>query len=184
LIREYGPEGAAAVGQAHAAGAFGADYIANLLRQQRMRRDVQPPLRFQNPQLNELATDPLSLPITTLSSSTPKRTPMTSLQQKLNQLNLATMSQQLDPMLTDATAKNLSLAQTLEALVDRELEAVTSVPSERRFKLSACRACLRSIAFFLTITSRAYSSRPASFVCSISTSCITAPASVSSAIPA
>jgi hypothetical protein len=62
LIREYGPEAvAAAVGQAHAAGAFGADYIANLLRQQRMRRDVQPPLRFQNPQLNELATDPLSL---------------------------------------------------------------------------------------------------------------------------
>jgi hypothetical protein len=48
-------------GQAHAAGAFGADYIANLLRQQRMRRDVQPPLRFQNPQLNEPATDPLSL---------------------------------------------------------------------------------------------------------------------------
>jgi hypothetical protein len=39
------------------AGAFGADYIANLLRQQRMRRAVQPPLRFQNPQLNELATD-------------------------------------------------------------------------------------------------------------------------------
>jgi transposase len=62
LVREYGPDAvAAAVSQAHAAGAFGADYIANLLRQQRMRRDVQPPLRFQNPQLNELATDPLSL---------------------------------------------------------------------------------------------------------------------------
>jgi transposase len=62
LIREYGPDAvAAALDQAHAAGAFGADYIANLLRQQRMRRDVQPPLRFQNPQLNELATDPLSL---------------------------------------------------------------------------------------------------------------------------
>ena len=62
LIREYGPDAvAAAIAQAHAAGAFGADYIANLLRQQRMRRDVQPPLRFQNPQLNELATDPLSL---------------------------------------------------------------------------------------------------------------------------
>jgi hypothetical protein len=62
LVREYGPEAvAAAVTQAHAAGAFGADYIANILRQQRMRRDVQPPLRFQNPQLNELATDPLSL---------------------------------------------------------------------------------------------------------------------------
>jgi transposase len=62
LTREYGPDAvAAALAQAHAAGAFGADYIANLLRQQRMRRDVQPPLRFQNPQLNELATDPLSL---------------------------------------------------------------------------------------------------------------------------
>jgi hypothetical protein len=35
LVREYGPDAvAAAVGQAHAAGAFGADYIANLLRQQ------------------------------------------------------------------------------------------------------------------------------------------------------
>ena len=36
---------------------------------------------------------------------------MTSLQQKLNQLNLTIMSQQLDQMLTDSTAKNLSLAQ-------------------------------------------------------------------------
>src|SRR6202044_1415844 len=62
-------------------------------------------------------------PTTTLSFFVPKRTPMTSLQHKLNQLNLATMSLHLDQMLTDATAKNLSLAQTLEALVDRELEA-------------------------------------------------------------
>src|SRR5215469_15707634 len=45
LIREYGPEAvAAALSQAHAAGAFGADYIANLLRQQQVRRQVQPPL--------------------------------------------------------------------------------------------------------------------------------------------
>ena len=48
---------------------------------------------------------------------------MTSLQQKLNQLNLATMSLHLDQMVTDATTKNLSLAQTLESLVDRELES-------------------------------------------------------------
>jgi transposase len=62
LIRDYGPEAvAAALRQAHAAGAFGADYIANLLRQQQMRRDLQPPLRFQDPELNQLATDPLSL---------------------------------------------------------------------------------------------------------------------------
>jgi DNA replication protein DnaC len=39
-------------------------------------------------------------------------------------------------MLTDATAKNLSLAQTLEALLDRELEARQQRSIERRFKLS------------------------------------------------
>jgi transposase len=62
LVREYGPEAvAAALSKAHAAGAFGADYIANILRQQQVRREVQPPLRFQDPRLNELATDPLSL---------------------------------------------------------------------------------------------------------------------------
>src|SRR5260370_14668201 len=75
-------------------------------------------------------------PTTTLSSCALKRTPMTSLQQKLNQLNLTTMSQQLDPMLTDSTAKNLSLAQSLEALVDRELESRNQRSIERRFKLS------------------------------------------------
>jgi len=62
LVREYGPNAvSAALSTAHAAGAFGADYIANLLRQQQVRRQVQPPLRFQDPRLNELATDPLSL---------------------------------------------------------------------------------------------------------------------------
>src|SRR6204780_5200344 len=75
-------------------------------------------------------------PITTLSFSVPKRTLMTSLQQKLNQLNLATMSLHLDQMLTNATAKNLSLPQTLEALLDRELEARDQRSIERRFKLS------------------------------------------------
>jgi len=62
LIRDYGPEAvAAAVGKAHAAGAFGADYVANILSQQTQRREVQPPLRFKDPELNELITDPLSL---------------------------------------------------------------------------------------------------------------------------
>jgi hypothetical protein len=62
LVREYGPEAVAnALAKAHAAGAFGADYIANILRQQQERREVQPPLCLQDPQLNELATDPLSL---------------------------------------------------------------------------------------------------------------------------
>jgi hypothetical protein len=62
LIRDYGPEAvAAALQKAHAARAFGADYIANILRQQQSRREVQPPLRLKDPELNELATDPLSL---------------------------------------------------------------------------------------------------------------------------
>ena len=62
LILEYGPDAvAAALGKAHAAGAFGADYIANILHQQQSRCDVQPPLRLKDPALNELATDPLSL---------------------------------------------------------------------------------------------------------------------------
>lgn len=62
LVRNYGPDAvAAALSQAHAAGAFGADYIANILRQQRSRRDIQPPLCLKDPALNQLATDPLSL---------------------------------------------------------------------------------------------------------------------------
>ncbi len=62
LVREYGPEAvASALAKAHAARAFGADYIANILRQQQQRRDVQPPLRLRDPALNDLATDPLSL---------------------------------------------------------------------------------------------------------------------------
>jgi hypothetical protein len=47
--------------KAHAARAFGADYIANILHQQQTRREVQPPVRLRQPELNELATDPLSL---------------------------------------------------------------------------------------------------------------------------
>lgn len=62
LIREYGPEAvSAAIAKAHAARAFGADYVGNILRQQQQRRDVQPPLQLRDPALNSLATDPLSL---------------------------------------------------------------------------------------------------------------------------
>src|SRR5436853_7263345 len=45
LIREYGPDAVAtALATAHAAGAFGPAYIANILRQPQSRRDVQPHL--------------------------------------------------------------------------------------------------------------------------------------------
>ena len=62
LIRQYGPEAVAgAIEKASAARAFGADYVANILRQQQSPRRPQPPLRLRDPLLNELATDPLSL---------------------------------------------------------------------------------------------------------------------------
>jgi len=62
LVRQYSPEAvAAALGKAHAAGAFGADYIANILLQEHSPREQQPPLRLRDPLLNELTTDPLSL---------------------------------------------------------------------------------------------------------------------------
>jgi hypothetical protein len=62
LIRDYGPHAVAtAIEKAHAARAFGSDYIANILRQQQSRRDIQPPLELKDPALNQLVTDPLSL---------------------------------------------------------------------------------------------------------------------------
>jgi hypothetical protein len=62
LIRHYDPPSvAAALAQAQAAGAYGADYIANILHQQRAPRPVQPPLQLKDPELAQLATDPLSL---------------------------------------------------------------------------------------------------------------------------
>jgi len=62
LIRQYGPEAVAgAIEKASAARAFGADYVANILRQQQSPRRPQPPLVLRDPLLNELATDPLSL---------------------------------------------------------------------------------------------------------------------------
>jgi len=62
LVRQYGPEAVAdAIQKAAGARAFGADYVANILRQQQSPRPVQPPLRLRDPRLNDLATDPLSL---------------------------------------------------------------------------------------------------------------------------
>jgi hypothetical protein len=62
LMRQYGPEDiAGAIEKASAARAFGADYIANILRQQRSPRRPQPPLRLRDPMLNQLVTDPISL---------------------------------------------------------------------------------------------------------------------------
>jgi transposase len=62
LIPAFGPEAlASALATAEKAGAFGSDYVANILRQQLCPRPVQPPVRLRDPLLNELVTDPLSL---------------------------------------------------------------------------------------------------------------------------
>src|SRR6202163_1129671 len=72
----------------------------------------------------------------TLSFSIPERNPMTPLEAKLNQLSLSTMSRQLETTLTEAAAKNLSAAATLEWLADMELEARKQRAIDRRFKCS------------------------------------------------
>src|SRR6266852_6921418 len=61
---------------------------------------------------------------------------MTPLEQKLEQLKLPTMSHQLEKILTEAASKNLTVAATLEWLIDMELEARRSRAVERRFKCS------------------------------------------------
>jgi len=62
LMRQYGPEAiAAAIEKASDARAFGADYVANILRQQQTPRRPQPPLQLRDPHLNALVTDPISL---------------------------------------------------------------------------------------------------------------------------
>lgn len=62
LARTYRPEQvAAALERALAARAFGAHYVAHLLRQLQSPRPLQPPLQLRDPKLSELTTDPLSL---------------------------------------------------------------------------------------------------------------------------
>ena len=67
---------------------------------------------------------------------------MTTLEQKLQQLNLTAMSQQLEKILAEAASRNLSVAATLEALADLELEARHQRAIERRFRLSRLQAQL------------------------------------------
>lgn len=62
LARTYRPEQvAAALEKALAARAFGAHYVAHLLRQLAAPRPPQPPLQLRDPKLNQLTTDPLDL---------------------------------------------------------------------------------------------------------------------------
>jgi DNA replication protein DnaC len=65
---------------------------------------------------------------------------VTTLTLKLNQLSLTTMSRQLDQVIVEAAAKNLSLAQALETLTDLELESRNGRAIERRFRFSRLHA--------------------------------------------
>jgi len=124
LFRAYRPEQVAeALQKALAARAFGADYVAHLLRQITSPRPVQPPLQLRHPELNQLATDPLSLlDYDALILEALRRLVMT-LEEKLRQLTLTTMAQQMETITSQAAAQNLSFAAALERLADLELEA-------------------------------------------------------------
>jgi DNA replication protein DnaC len=63
-----------------------------------------------------------------------------NLQEKLGQLKLPTMSQQLDRILTEAASKELTVGQALEWLTDLELESRNGHAIERRFRLSKLQA--------------------------------------------
>jgi DNA replication protein DnaC len=72
----------------------------------------------------------------TLSFLNPKRKIMTSLEQKLQQLNLQAMSRQAEQTIAEAAARNMSVATTLEWLADMELEACHGRAIARRLKSS------------------------------------------------
>src|SRR5437867_9473871 len=72
----------------------------------------------------------------THSFSNLERSPVNPLQQKLNQLNLTTMSQNLDQILSEAASKNRSITDALASLADRELDARNRRSIERRFRFS------------------------------------------------
>ena len=61
---------------------------------------------------------------------------MTELAHKLEQLQLTSISQELDHVLADAVSRNLSHAETIEWLTDIELEGRRKRSVERRFRLS------------------------------------------------
>ena len=61
---------------------------------------------------------------------------MTSLEEKLDRLNLKAMSRQIETTIAEAAARNLSVSATLEWLADMELEVRQSRAIERRFKCS------------------------------------------------
>lgn len=61
---------------------------------------------------------------------------MSDLAHKLEQLQLTGMCQELDHVLADAAAKNLSHAETIEWLSDIELDGRRKRSIERRFRLS------------------------------------------------
>jgi DNA replication protein DnaC len=65
---------------------------------------------------------------------------MSNLSSKLEQLQLTGMCQELDHVVTEAAAKNLSHCEVLEWLADIELEGRQKRSIERRFRLSKLQA--------------------------------------------
>jgi hypothetical protein len=124
LIRQYGPEAvASAIEKASAARAFGANYLANILRQQPSPRRPQRPLVLRDPLLNELATDPLSLLEYDAFILQPGKESDDTPRTKAESTEYIDHEPPNGTTLTEAAAKNLSAAATLEWLADMEIEA-------------------------------------------------------------
>jgi hypothetical protein len=166
LIRQYGPEPVAdAIEKASAARAFGADYIANILRQQQSPRQAATAASPARPAAER--TGHRSVVAAGIRRFHPRsgKEPDDPLEQKLNQLNLSTMSRQLETTLTEAAAKNLSAAATLEGSPTWNWKPANSAPSNAASNARACRRSPASTPFTSTITraaSRLKTAHPAS----------------------
>jgi hypothetical protein len=83
---------------------------------------------------------------------------MTTLDQKLQQLNLKAISRQLETTIAEAAARNLSVAATLERLADMDWGRAI----ERRFKCSRLQS-QPGIDAFTSITTKAACRRRTAF---------------------
>src|SRR5262245_35841774 len=94
------------------------------------------------------------------------------------------MSRNLDQILSEAAAQNLSLSAALESLIDRELEARNARSIERRFRLAHLGVRYSIDSFQFNHHKSRLQMKNRSFVLWISSSSAMAPASSSLVIPA
>ena len=161
-----------AIEKAAAARAFGADYVANILRQQQSPAPAAATAsRCAIRCCNELVTDPLSLlaydAFILESEKEPDDLPRT---ETATDLNLTAMSHQIETTIAEAAAKNLSVVRH-SGMARRHGTGSAQRPRHRAALqvLAPAGAAQHRCAFTSTITRAACRPRTASCVCSIST---------------